>query len=704
MKKNFVIIILMLSMLLSACGKTPSRDKTTQESPDMETAEAANPATENTMLVQFNEEFYPFSGGYKVMDIARIENHILILGRSESTYTMAIAEYSVNDDGTISFSEPRAIKSPDQNSENITGIYNITSGGDGFFYFMSADYENNLYDNIKIAQYSAEGQYIEDMPVTGWTSDDYIKDFKVTENGNVVIHGHNIVSVIPWQGTALSTVAINTNGNYIVSSSLTKDGIVFSIGGCLFLFDDETMKSVPLIKEPGDYSFSFTDCFGLNGEYISNNGGSFAEYDFDSETAAELLRWNYSVNSTKYLGPACRLSDNVFICTFTDREALLITGLKQVPYNERSIVNVALVGVSDFVLEEFNSENTVYECKATEYSENEINRFLADMSLGNVPDLVISKSNLKLSPDLYEDLFEYIDSDAELSRDSFIPNYLNALSEEGKLPQIWDQAAICTLAARQSDVGNGYGLWPSDYNNIVDENPDYFAVFQSFMSKTNLLKWISRIGVSTFVDFENRSCSFDNEQFKSLLAWCKEMGDDIIEGSDQQVYDISETVLSFEYITSLTRIDSLLTIYGEPISFVGFPNGADGYSYFTISGDTYGKAMSIPKNSSNKEGAWEFIRWQLSFDHQVGLGKYANIPVNAQALQHKAESELSEESQGLLVDLLSKVSYAEKLNDNALIDIIVDSGQGYVYGSKAMEDSVNIIQSRSSIYLAEQYE
>jgi len=689
-------MILILSTLLSACGKMSSRDRAAQGSPKAETA-AAN---ENMMPVQFKEEFYPFSGGYKVVDIARIENHLFILGRSESAYTMAITDYSINDDGTISFSEPKTIKTPD---ENIASIYNITAGGDGLFYFMSADYEDHSYDNITIAQYSAEGQYIEDMPVSGWPSDDYITDFKITVNSKVVIHGYNIVGVIPWLGTALSTASIDTYGNYIVSSSLTKDGIVFSIGGGLFLFDDETMKTVPLIKEPGDYSFSFTDCYGLNGEYISNNGGSFAEYDFDSGSAAELLRWNYSVESTKYFGPACRLSDKVFICTFTDREALLITGLKQVPYNERSIVNVALIGVGDFELEEFNSQNTEYECKATEYSENEINRFLAEMSLGNVPDLVISKSNLKLSPDLYEDLFEYLDSDAELSRDSFIPNYLSALSEEGKLPQLWDQAAICTLAARQSDVGDGYGLWPEDYNRLVHENPNYDAAFQSFMSKTNLLEWIARIGVSTFVDFENRSCSFDNEQFKSLLAWCKEMGDDIVEGSNQPVYDISETVLSFEYITSLTRIESLLTIYGEPISFVGFPNGADGYSYFTISGDTYGKAMSIPKNSSNKEGAWAFIRWQLSFNHQVGLGKYANIPVNAQALQHKAESELSEEGQASLADLLSNVRYAEKLNDKALISILVDSGQGYVYGDKAIENTIDLIQSRASIYIAEQY-
>lgn len=711
MKRNLIVIIVILSMLLGACGKVSPDNEALQETPnaeigldsDTETKVTAGAGSENTMLVQFNEEFYPFSGGYIAADIARIDNHLLIMGKNENSYTLVIADYSFREDGTVSFSDPRPVKTQNKNNDGFPNIYNITSGGDGYYYLMSADYKDNVFDNIKIERISASGETLGETPVTGWQSDDYIKDFKVTENGNIVINGYNIAGVIPWQGTSLATVTVNTNGNYIVSSALTKKGVVFSAGGYLFLFNDETLETTQLIKEPNDYSFSFTDCYGLNGEYISNNGGSFAEYNFDTNTTSEILRWNYKVESTKSFGPSCRLSDNVFVCSFTDRDSLLLTGLKQVPYTERSIINVALIGVSDFVLEEFNSESTEYECRATEYSEDEIDRFIADMALGNAPDLVISKSNLKIWSNVYEDLFEYIDSDPDLSRDGFIPHYLDALSEDGKLPQIWDQVAICTLVARQSDVGNGYGLWPEDYNSIVDENPNYYTVFQSFMSKTNLLEWIARIGISTFVDFENLSCDFKNEQFQNLLEWCREMGDDIEEGGNQQVYDISETVLSFEYITSLMRIESLLNIYREPISFVGFPNGADGYSYYTISGDTYGKSMAIPQSSNNKEGAWEFIRWQLSFNHQVSLGTYANIPVNAQALQYRAESELSNESQSLLADLLSKVCYAEKLNDNALINIIVDSGQGFIYGDKTIEDTVDMIQSRSNIYIAEQY-
>lgn len=698
-----ILIIAILSAFLGACCKEPSDENKRSCTIAVEDEMTSSKNSNATMSVQFNEKFYPFPGGYIASDVARIDNHLMILGHNGDSYAMAITDYNIEDDGTVNFSAPKSIDLLKQRGEDSQDMYNITSGGDGFFYLMSANYTNKTYSNIKVSRYSVKGELLEEMPIIGWTSDDYIKDFKVTNNSNIIIHGYKIIGSIPWNETNLTFVTANTNGNDIVSSSLIEEGVVFSAGGYLFLFNDKTMETIQLVKAPSDYSFSFTDCYGLNGEYISNNGGSFAEYDFEADSVAEILRWNYSIDSTKSFGPSCRLSETAFICAFNDREALLVTGLKQVPYVERSIVNVALIGVSDFVLEEFNSENTEYECHATHYSDAEIDQFLVDMSLGNTPDLVISKSNLKINSNVYEDLFEYIDSDTELSRENFIPHYLDALSEEGKLPQIWDQVAICTLVARQSDVGNGYGLWPKDYNCIVAENPDYYAVFQSFMSKTNLLGWIARIGVSTFVDFENHVCNFDNNQFQSLLEWCKEMGDDIVEGSDQPIYDISETVLSFEYITSLMRLESLLRIYREPISFVGFPNGADGYSYYTISGDTYGKSMSIPQNSNNKKGAWEFIKWQLSFDHQVELGKYANIPVNVQALQHKAESELSNESQNFLTELLSKVYYAEKLNDNALINIIVDSGLGFIYGDKTIEDTVDIIQSRSSIYIAEQY-
>lgn len=145
MKRNLIVIIVILSMLLGACGKVSPDNEALQETPnaeiglnsDTETKVTAGAGSENTMLVQFNEEFYPFSGGYIAADIARIDNHLLIMGKNENSYTLVIADYSFREDGTVSFSDPRPVKTQNKNNDGFPNIYNITSGGDGYYYLIS---------------------------------------------------------------------------------------------------------------------------------------------------------------------------------------------------------------------------------------------------------------------------------------------------------------------------------------------------------------------------------------------------------------------------------------------------------------------------------------------------------------------------------------------------------------------------------------
>ena len=145
MKRNLIVTIAILSMLLSACGKEPSDNRSLQETSnaeiefnsDMETEVAIDTEIKDTMLVKFDEEFYPFSGGYKATDIARIDNHLLIMGKNENSYTLAITDYSFREDGTVSFSDPRSVKTQNKNDDGFPNIYNITSGGDGYYYLIT---------------------------------------------------------------------------------------------------------------------------------------------------------------------------------------------------------------------------------------------------------------------------------------------------------------------------------------------------------------------------------------------------------------------------------------------------------------------------------------------------------------------------------------------------------------------------------------
>lgn len=265
-------------------------------------------------------------------------------------------------------------------------------------------------------------------------------------------------------------------------------------------------------------------------------------------------------------------------------------------------------------------------------------------------------------------LYTFIDADNELSRESFLPNLLEALSVNGELHELWQDVTVNTLAARTSDVGSGIGLKVEDYERIVASSEKYEAVFQSFMSKENLLKWVATIGISSFIDKENGTCNFDNQDFSQMIAWCASMGNDVPEGSDYSSLDISEVLLSVEMISTPDRLKTIRENFGEPYVFVGFPITENRGNFYS---NGYNGCMAIPKASRNKEGAWEFIRSQLIESTQLNV-KYS-LPVNLSALKHMAESVLTDEELDLFMGLLNDTKYVENYNDSAVRDIIIES-------------------------------
>ncbi|MCM1065692.1 MAG: hypothetical protein NC420_14750, partial [Eubacterium sp.] len=62
-----------------------------------------------------------------------------------------------------------------------------------------------------------------------------------------------------------------------------------------------------------------------------------------------------------------------------------------------------------------------------------------------------------------------------------------ALSCNGELHQLWTNAQVWTVFARAADVGDDSGFTVSDYMRMVEENPAYGGVFESEITRTQLL-------------------------------------------------------------------------------------------------------------------------------------------------------------------------------------------------------------------------
>lgn len=201
-----------------------------------------------------------------------------------------------------------------------------------------------------------------------------------------------------------------------------------------------------------------------------------------------------------------------------------------------------------------------YEYQITHYDYGEQERYIADLTAGNAPDLVlfgttpfVEYPGLDVNNEYYDDLYEYIDADDMLSRDSFLPNLLEAMSRDGELKFLCRQVTIASFVARRSAVGDGYGLLPSDYERIMAENPGYQSLFDTFVTKSSLLDSVCIISESAFTDRENASCDFDNDYFRSLLEFCNSSPyDEYVDG--QSTYDFDNVLLKREYLKFSAQI------------------------------------------------------------------------------------------------------------------------------------------------------
>lgn len=707
-RKRILCLILCLMLLLSACGKDKSEGQDVTKSTDSENLNADGLSA--TVDIRYNESYYPFPGGYTVCDVARVENCLLFLGQRQSQEIeidgavfygadLALAEYMVTDSGRIAVSEAKIITGG--GADDI--ILCVTAGGDGYFYALS----KNTDGTYSVTRYSADGEAAGVMALE--LPSESIDDIYVTSSGVIALNDWFSVYLAQWQQGLEAAIDIPVDSHFR-GGSVNGDSVILPTMRGIFELDALTgeLKDSGIKDSDEDsgtgYIGDYT-CQGLSGELLFNPGSMVYEYDPNSNGWSMLFRFKSGMG----YGPACRLGESSFVMA-TNSEAALFTGVERVPYDAekgRSVVKVAYLGVGDYIetacidLVEYEYQGTSYA--GAEYEPDfrqDVERFRVSMMAGEVPDLIIFQGDcLDTGSNFFEDLLPYIDRD--LSRDDFLPNFLDAFSVRGELHTVSSEVSIQCVFARQADVGSGIGLTPAYYTDILNSSGKYEILFEQYISANSFLSnGIADMAASIFTDRESGTANFDAPAFGELLAWCRELGDEPKDGDPNYVYiPLSETLLKMEHFANPGRIDVIREYFGDPVVPVGLPDGADGFNYFIPSGVSF----AIPAGSQNKEGAWAYIKEVLSRDNQLALSPYADLPVNYEALKRRAEASLSETGLQLMDELLERTKYASTYSDQGLRDIIVSGAQGYIAGGRTLEDTVDIIQSKASIYMAEKY-
>lgn len=737
MKKSFFLLLAcFLLFALAACSEHDS-ENIQQDQP--QTGEISELQNGDIYLQAYYSTADPMANVDTITGAARVGNCLLFGGEKNGAPALGLSFYSLDDGGRAAVFGAAAVALDDPEAEDEAALYGVTADNESFYVLtgQSAD-ERGYQGDIAVLRYSDSGQFLEKRRFSIGPAAQSV-GFSVGESGQVVVYTLDLpegadeyeyvyaVSIYSSAGELTARQVLEDRD--LFSWAVRDDGVILSghdrgMTGFYIRMDLETgaLTELEVTQPEGGPDLgicSYTSCQGLDGEFLIGGTRQFVSYDLDSG-ACELLLDISDIAFPQSLyrlgwGPACRVGENAFVCC-NGTNQVVVLGMEEKVYQERGVVTVAMLDVvredeedgktyifplSEKSIHEVNQSSTEYEYQTVHYSLNELDRLRADILAGECPDLILYDGDNVYHPgintdnDLFDDLYPYIDADETLSREDFLPNLLEAMSRGGALRRMWSSTGISTMAASSSVVGGGKGLSVEDYDRIVAENDAYQVRFRYGFGGVELLGWLAPQGMF-FVDRENGTCSFDSQEFRDLLAWCAATEPDMELGSQMQyAYELKELLWwTSVNLVDLSRLEDRLW---EDFVFVGTPNGGDGLHNYVC--DDY--VMAIPARSGNKEGAWAFIRDRLRLDHQVSM---EGLPVIREAIYlSKFYGAASDYAKGQLEKLLDVTRYAAGYSDYYMWEIIQEVGGAYLAGDKSLDEAVELIQSRASLWAAEQY-
>lgn len=466
---------------------------------------------------------------------------------------------------------------------------------------------------------------------------------------------------------------------------------------------------------------------GIDYDLYISNGISLYGYNAGSGQLTEVLNWVSAGVTGDYKG-VIAMKDGSFLY-YTSREICYIrpTTVESGKTTVLTLGTMDSTFLKNYVID-FNASNYYYEVQIIDYSqyntaENQnggLTRLNLDIVSGNAPD-IIDLSSLPRDQfekaGLLEDLYPFIESDDSLSETEFVSPVIKSLETDGQLFTLVPCYTVMLLEGHRDKVGNRNELNFSDLLALKNGMGEGENPFGLTMSKKAFIETMMSVSNSKYVDWETKKCNFDD--FAALLEFAATLPDEYDLSRDLQMINSGEQLLSLQYVGSYVDLVAFNYYFDYDLGLYGIPSaknsGAIICPYITL---------AISSGSTNKTGAWEFLRMFLSDDNQkmfsemmlpiteCGMncckdsikqwqlqdGLLYLCDVNGNEVAVKSNNK---DCEALFENMIQSVTGVYNFNQ-ALFDIVWSEAQAFFCGDKSAEEVTDIIQSKVSLYVAEQ--
>lgn len=580
--------------------------------------------------------------------------------------------------------------------------------GQGNWYFIGYDQERNAL----MAILDPDGRLRGTIPIPSWF------------NG-----------FAPMPSGGMAAVVWTNNGTYKLHTidadklTLSGDSIAIPYSNC------------QVVQGSGDY------------DLFCNTGVSLMGHRPDSDTWELMLTWiNQDLDGNALLGLRADEGGKVFRCiSSTGSGDLKVSSLVTLKRSEggrpqdRKTLTLACNGLQSSVAAQvvtFNQTNPEYRVEIRDYSAYNtggnvvggLEQLTVEIIAGKIPDMFCTDEmpvQTYMNRGLLEDLWPYIDADQEIGgRENLVQPLFEAMSSGDALYEIGPTFLLYTAVAPSSLVGEESGWTLEEFHQLRSTLDGDSCLFSPWHYQGVAMNGGMAVIQDQLVDWEKGECYFDTETFTSLLEFAGCFPAEYPENTPEEAELILQGRLPVVDVAvfSVDQFQRYETLYGEPITVLGYPSPEGNGSAFEIRD---GLAMSSA--CRYKEGAWAFMRTILTQQYQTaaqsGIGVFG-LPTNRLVLDSLLESAMepdlvgsqerpkgyayypngepqmpyytmTEEQRDFFLRTLEETSGMRYYDPN-IWEIVDEEIQAFFAGQMTAQEVGKRIQSRAELYMNEQ--
>ncbi len=406
----------------------------------------------------------------------------------------------------------------------------------------------------------------------------------------------------------------------------------------------------------------------------------------------------------------------------------------------------------------YSKQSDLYNVEIKKYDD--IDDLKLDVLSGDAPDLFAYRETAFMyryaNLGAFANLYDYMENNDGIKQDDILENILQAYEYKGGLygiPVAFDIEGV--YLANSDIISRDYTYWNYDeFLNFAENMPEgmYLGSKNSSFAYREYLFYNLLNNCGNWIDYDNYTCDFNNEDFIHLLNFCNTV--EINEpyrwensdwGTEQQEIENREAETSVLRKTALLYDIGLMYCFDN---FVNFPvqtglYSGDNYTFLIPpSNDRTGgistandMCFSILTDTNCPDGAWDLMNYVLSpyFQNNYLQTSYA-FTTNKESYEYKMNKTFekykkevvipidpmatswggSDQTEG--VDWINKpitdndieyikefMSHFNKLHDSDedVQKIINEETQRFMNGEITAEKCAETIQNRVSIYLSE---